>query len=277
MFFHRNVITRVIYSIPVILVLSLVIFLYYCYVISFLTQFQLQVVIVPFLIFQLTVFLLLWSYTMSVITDPGSIPTSLDLLSQELIDPSTLNSKDYQRAHISTCSKCNCKRPPRSHHCSHCDRCILKMDHHCPWIGNCVGYRNHRFFIQFLGYGSISCLNLCMSCLAYLKDSNVDKNILSLIGCVVGGFMFVALLVLFGFHMFLVVTNQTTLEVEPQKEFNVFDSGSGTVNCFQVFGDRFWPMVLPIRARLTVDGVVYPVKLRVSCGEPLLVKDRLLT
>jgi hypothetical protein len=26
----------------------------------------------------------------------------------------------------------------------------MKMDHHCPWINNCLGQNNHKFFIQFL-------------------------------------------------------------------------------------------------------------------------------
>lgn len=38
------------------------------------------------------------------------------------------------------CKKCHEIKPPRAHHCSICDTCVLKMDHHCPWINNCVGY-----------------------------------------------------------------------------------------------------------------------------------------
>ena len=51
-----------------------------------------------------------------------------------------------------TCQNCKQPKPPRAHHCSVCNRCILKMDHHCPWIGTCVGYRNHKLFYLFLVY-----------------------------------------------------------------------------------------------------------------------------
>lgn len=40
---------------------------------------------------------------------------------------------------IRTCHICKLRKPDRTHHCSQCGRCVLKMDHHCIWVNNCVG------------------------------------------------------------------------------------------------------------------------------------------
>lgn len=56
------------------------------------------------------------------------------------------------------CSKCDAYRPPRAHHCRICNRCVLQLDHHCPWLNNCIGYRNYRYFILAVTYLAIGSL-----------------------------------------------------------------------------------------------------------------------
>ena len=89
-------------------------------------------------------------HTMSMYTNPGLIDTEK---MKEL--------KDNQKVF---CKKCNIYRPLRAHHCSTCDKCVMKMDHHCPWIFNCVGYGNQKIFFLFLFYSTLGCL-ICFLCL----------------------------------------------------------------------------------------------------------------
>lgn len=40
--------------------------------------------------------------------------------------------------------------PLRARHCRECGRCVRRYDHHCPWMENCVGERNHPLFLAYL-------------------------------------------------------------------------------------------------------------------------------
>jgi hypothetical protein len=59
---------------------------------------------------------------------------------------------------MKVCQKCKCVKPPRTHHCSKCGRCVLRMDHHCRWVDNCVGQRNLKIFLIFVLYLGVNCL-----------------------------------------------------------------------------------------------------------------------
>ncbi|CAK74742.1 unnamed protein product (macronuclear) [Paramecium tetraurelia] len=48
------------------------------------------------------------------------------------------------------CADCKLVRPKRSKHCEVCQQCVMVYDHHCPWINNCVGAKNHFVFYFFI-------------------------------------------------------------------------------------------------------------------------------
>jgi palmitoyltransferase len=50
----------------------------------------------------------------------------------------------------SLCPECEIIRTTRSRHCVICNSCIERYDHHCPWINNCVGIKNHNLFVLYL-------------------------------------------------------------------------------------------------------------------------------
>lgn len=65
------------------------------------------------------------------------------------------------------CRYCNCWKPDRSHHCSEVGRCVMRMDHFCPWVGGVVAETSFRYFYQVVVYGTVFCFFL-MGCMAAL-------------------------------------------------------------------------------------------------------------
>lgn len=101
-------------------------------------------------------------HTVSMCTDPGTV--NYNFLR-------TIKEKTF-------CKKCNKERPIRAHHCSTCGICVLKLDHHCPWIFNCVGYYNQKSFFLFLFYGAIGDLLSCIGLALRIIDPSFVQMIL---------------------------------------------------------------------------------------------------
>ena len=62
------------------------------------------------------------------------------------------------------CSYCLVRKKYRSLHCLICQKCIDEFDHHCFWVGNCIGKNNYTLFFIFLVYVLLNTLfNVCVN------------------------------------------------------------------------------------------------------------------
>jgi len=158
-------------------------------------------------------------------TDPGIIPRRH---CKHRMPPTPQDiCVDGRFVRLKFCSTCKIIRPPRAFHCDICNNCVERFDHHCPWIGTCIGLRNYRWFSCFVWLVTILCVFVFYHSVVLLyrvgsiseEEKFFDKVWAAIseepMTAVLAVYVFIVfwlVSVLCGFHIYLVTLNKTTYE-----------------------------------------------------------------
>ena len=194
------------------------------------------------ILFSLLYIAILFNLITASFIDPGII-RRFDLkdfnnIKQRKEKQERIVSRIFQLGNIMSykyCYTCGIMRPNRSTHCSECNNCVERLDHHCPWMGNCTGKRNYIYFFIFLTLLNILQILVIIFCLIHIiqqirDDSNLndklplDKKkehltsfsfcevIMSLYLIIYNIFFMFFTMPLIVYHINLILTNVTTKE-----------------------------------------------------------------
>lgn len=213
-----------------------------------------------------------FNYYSVVTTPPGFPPDREEVDGEEVAALRSAPAPRRGEGWARWCRRCDNLKPERAHHCHVCGTCVLRMDHHCPWISNCVGYANHRFFFLFVYWLWLGCgyVALLASGPAFFAPAGSSTHYFIHLSFLLTISILFSLGILLGWHIYLVLTGQTTIEFMYNKlqardakrrgvsYRNPFDLG-WRKNFLLFFGVRqWWLFALPNRALPPGNGVSYP-------------------
>mmetsp|Transcript_7371 Transcript_7371/g.19703 ORF Transcript_7371/g.19703 Transcript_7371/m.19703 type:complete len:324 (-) Transcript_7371:336-1307(-) len=219
--------------------------------------------VVVVVVFTLMIILVLWTYFAAVLTDPGRVPPDWHPFLDEQHARLELDRMSYSDYYFDRrdprrpryCKRCQAWKPERAHHCSVLGRCVLRMDHYCIWLVNCVGLMNYKFFLLFMLYTCLACITatllLVPAFIDFFKDRLQGASALVVFMAVVTDGSFGAALV--GFlvmHAQLLAANCTTIEMYEKDRMHPWPYNKGLrKNLEEVFGHNKLRWLLPVHSK----------------------------
>ncbi|KAG7549446.1 Palmitoyltransferase DHHC domain [Arabidopsis thaliana x Arabidopsis arenosa] len=259
------------FSIPVLSVILVMGFVYYVTLFVFIDDWvglQSSAGKLNALLFSFLASLCLFSLSICVLVDPGRVPASY---APDVEDSSWSNSNATETR---KCDKYFAYKPLRTHHCRVCRRCVLKMDHHCLWINNCVGYANYKAFFILVFYATVASIysTVLLVCCAFKNGDSYAGNVplkTFIISC---GIFMIGLSITLGtllcWHIYLIAHNMTTIEHYDSKRASWLARKSGQSfrhqfdigvykNITSVLGPNMIKWLCPTFTRNPEDGISF--------------------
>ena len=181
-------------------------------------------------------------------TDPGILPRQNQ---DSYYETNRVNMRYRISGHIQKinfCYSCYLFRPPRTSHCAICDNCVERFDHHCIWLGTCIGKKNYKYFYILLGSLNINAIFQIIFCACLLsievkKIKNKEKKGYTFaitIGCIIlynSLFLLIFIGKLFILHTYLVIKGLTFYEYSKDK-MNIYPGGLNPYNKYKLFSNK---------------------------------------
>lgn len=178
----------------------------------------------------------LFCYVSCLLQDPGRVPHGWSPDAEQAVVREVKKKGGAPRY----CNKCACYKPPRAHHCRVCERCVLRMDHHCVFVNNCIGHANYRNFFLLLIYASAAltqaaalllshCVHIVQSSkssrvvrvglsgIAHVHEASSNRHLMLHLGLQTAAMAIalpasIAVTMLLVWHLQMVAANKTTIE-----------------------------------------------------------------